>query len=431
LVIDGRYAIRPHPDRAELYLPFERVAWQWFLDTVYAAERPAQWMAEQVARLAVRAGVAAAVAPYHAVVAHRPPRPSSPVAARAASAVDCHAPLAALVTDSGNRAVSIGFGSGFGTDGEGAVLVTKLPKRPEFSGRTEHEQDVTQRIRAALGADAAEVLPRPLGTLKLGEITASIESAVPGASMFRTSARWGRSMRHRRLDLDRAMDWIAVMHRDHRLRDDTWSRARQTEELDEPVRQYIAHFGVTPEETALFDAAIAAATALRDKPLPVVWQHRDYSPSNVHAVDGTGTGSVRVLDWEGAQPGIPVADAWRFAMTWHQAVCGRATSARRAAGIAALLANTGARRDRRAAKAARRALARYMETVGVDPAFQPVLVVASAVEHALRRLQQQRDAGVAADAAPATLRGGNVHGELVEQIAQHASSLFGATGSRP
>ena len=422
MTVESAYALRPHPTRSELFLPLdEPAALRWFLDDIYVASTRRQVLGEHVVRLLTRRSRhrLAQFAPFHATIATLPPRTGLTVAEKAGGVIPAiRLGSTAMLTDSGNRAVLLCF-----PRGGAATAVVKVPKLPAFTDRTMTEQDVTAAIRAAMGPDC-DAIPRSLGTFEVGPgVTAGVEAAASGSSMKRTSARWRATWATQLADLDAATDWITGLHRDHQIAGGAWDIARRAEVLDEQLDRFAERFGLTADEAELFDLTRQASESLSGGNLPVVWQHRDYSISNLTRLGDT----VHVLDWEGGRPGIPFADLLRFVTSWHEAVRSLRTAAQRRRGLLDLFgSDMGSGTD--ATRAARAALHRYADGVHVDVGFIPVLQVANWVELSLRRFDQQLDAGsLSATTSHAQNRADNVEIGYVAHLASMRSSLFSET----
>lgn len=420
LTVETAYALRPHPSRCEMFLPLhEPAALRWFLDDVYRASTVWQVLAEHAVRLLTRrqARRLGQFAPFHATVAMIPPRTGLTVAERGARVVpSINLGSTAMLTDSGNRVVLMCF-----PRGADASAVIKVPKLPAFVGRTMMEQRVLTTARESAGSEC-EAIPRPLGTFDVGPgIIAGVEAAANGSSMSRTSGRWHATWGAKSGDLAAATDWIIGMHRDHQIGAGLWDFARRAEVLSQPIDLYVARFGLTPDEAALFELTLDASTALIGRNLPVVWQHRDYTMNNITRRGGR----VHILDWEGGRPGIPFADILRFVTSWHEAVRSLRTPQQRRDGLRDVF---GVREDgprTRPTCAARSALRRYADDVQLDAEFLLVIQIANWVELSLRRFDQQRDAGTLCTTSSfAENRANNIETGYVGYLASIRSSLF-------
>ena len=422
LTVESAYALRPHPSRCEMFLPlYEPVALRWFLDNVYVASTRWQVLGEHVVRLLTRRSRhrLAQLAPFHATIATLPPRTGVTVVERAWKVIPgVELGSTAMLTDSGNRAVLMCFPH----DGP-ATAVIKMPKLPAFAARTTNEQQVMTAIRQAMWPEG-DAIPRPLGTFDVGSgVSAAVEAAASGSSMSRTSARWRAPWATQSADLAAATEWITRLHRDHQVAPGEWDAARRAVVLDDLMDRYAERFDLQPAEAALFHLTRSASDSLIGRYLPVVWQHRDYTISNLTRQGDT----VCVLDWEGGRPGIPLTDILRFVTSWHEAVRSLRTMEQRGRGLLDLF-GSGEGSGSDATRAARAALRRYSDGIHVDAAFIPVLQVANWVELSLRRFDQQRDAGsLSATTGFAQNRADNIEIRYVGHLASMRSSLFPET----
>jgi aminoglycoside phosphotransferase (APT) family kinase protein len=405
----GRFAVRPGLARPELYLPVDEPGpFRWYASSVYVAARPVQRLGEAAVRAVtgLDGRRLAAIAPFHAVVAVHGERPGPAVAERAAGATG---PVA-LVNHGGNRVVLFAF------EGAAPATVVKVPEQPAFAARTVREQEVMREVRAALGP-AADAVPEPAGLADVGlGVPAAVEAGAPGRTMARSSGRWGRPLARRVEDLTAAAAWLERLHVDARVADGRWDAHARRTWLDGPVARFAERFGTTAAEDRLFAATAARAAALDGAPLPVVWQHGDYTVWNLVR----DRDRLRVLDWEGARPGLPLCDLDRFATHWHELATGARTERDRQAALAALFLDPDAGARAPATAAARDALDRHRRAVGVPAGLAPVLLVAAWVELCVRRSDQQRDGG----AAPAGARAGNPNLPYLATLAGGCGRLF-------
>jgi aminoglycoside phosphotransferase (APT) family kinase protein len=388
----GAYAVRPRLDAAELYLPLhEPGAARWFVRSVYIPARPAQRMLEAWSRALVRWPAAfAAALPLHVAVAQKPPRRGTTMAeeiAAKAGRSPCHQP--ALLNHSGARVVFAYCDAAARPN-----MVAKLPKVRALVERTQREHDTLRGVHESVAADIVTGIPRPLGAGLVNGMYAAWETGQPGASMARRNGAWGTTMRRRLDDLDAAAQWITRLHREHRFADRVWDGRTVDEVLCDPIEAYTRQFGVTDAERFLFRRVTARAVEFRGS-LPMVWEHGDYTVWNLfrRGESSNPADDVVVLDWEGAAPGLPYVDLFRFAVHWTELASRRA----RRVGRRALLGRTLFGDATRAGSAARSTLDRYLDAVGVDRSIEPVLITRLYVELSIRRHQIAVEANLPPD----------------------------------
>ena len=176
---------------------------------------------------------------------------------------------------------------------------------------------------------------------------------------------------------------------------------------------FASRFAVSRQEAELFDAAHAAAKELSGAPLPVVWEHGDFTIWNILR-DGD---RVHVLDWEYSRGGVPLTDMIRLVTHWHEAVRGLTTPQTRYRGFGHLFC--GAVADA-ATTAARASVERYETALGLDARFRAIFLVTSRVELAVRRYEQLLDDGMLAK----DVRAGNAALGYLSALTEHRATLF-------
>ncbi|HSF42576.1 MAG TPA: phosphotransferase [Thermoanaerobaculia bacterium] len=209
--------------------------------------------------------------------------------------------------------------------------VLKVPREPRWNEKTEAEQSLLVHLHGRLDPVVRSALPEPLGLHRIGGLVVGMESYAAGRPLvlsFRSPAR----------DLFDAADWLAAFHRQTEVR---------TAELD-------------------------------GTPFPIVLQHRDFTPWNVLR----GPSGLRVIDWEGAQPGPALADLLHFATHWSE-LAHRATD--EASRLSVFREVWIARRGGEPGEAVRRAVASYCGRLRLDRRSVPLLLVDTWEELAARR----------------------------------------------
>jgi aminoglycoside phosphotransferase (APT) family kinase protein len=205
------------------------------------------------------------------------------------------------------------------------------------------------------------------------------------------------------------------LHSENMIANGHWTEDRRIAFVDEPLAAFDKRFGTSAGEAALFDATRAIAVDLLGQPLPVVWEHGDYTIWNIFR-DGD---RLRVLDWEHSRVGVPLADMIRLATHWHEAVRGLATPARRWQGFADLFAGG---RSHPAANEALAAVLRYEEALHLDPRFRSMILVMSRVQLAVRRFEFQLENGILQD----DVRAGNAALAYISALVERRGDLFPA-----
>lgn len=416
--IQAQYALRPTSEACELFVPLDDSgALRWFLSTVYIASSPAKVFGEFIVRkvLGSDARRIGALAPFHATIAVLPPVPGpAPMSRIMGSAHDADQPVStAMIVHGGSRVVQFAFSDP--TDAA-PLLVAKMPKHECFADRTRHEYDVVRSVRNSVDPVVRASVPKPREMIELGAAgLVAVEDVATGYSLARSCCRWGRPLQTKVDDLFLATSWLIRLHRDNRIGDGLWDDKRHAEAVDAPLAAFGSRFVVSDEEAELFDATRTASMELAGAPLPIVWEHGDFSIWNVFR-DGD---RVRVLDWEYCRPGAPLNDMIRLVTHWHEAARGMSTPTMRHRGFVELFCDVDTRHS--ATTEARASIERYESALGIDPRFRCVFLVMSRVELAVRRHQQQRDDGaVAADGIA-----GNPALGYLSSLVPLRTSLFG------
>lgn len=324
LRVTGVYAVEPGFDRHAAYIPLDPpAALRWYAETLQPAWSLGQQLRRQGMRALSRWG--RALSPNLAVTAVAGPVKEAPVPA-------------VLLAHGLERTIVLPFSPG--DTAPRAVL--KVPREPRWNEKTEAEQSLLAHLRGRLDPAVGSALPEPRGIHRAGGLAVATESYAAGRPLvlsFRSPPR----------DLFDAADWLAAFHQQTEIR-----RAEQP--------------GLSGPR----------AGELAGVPLPLVWQHRDFTPWNVLR----GPSGLRVIDWEGAQPGPALTDLLHFATHWSE----RAHRARDEASRLSVFREVWiARRGGEPGEAVRRAVASYCERLRLDRRFVPLLLVATWEELAARR----------------------------------------------
>ncbi|HZO96601.1 MAG TPA: hypothetical protein VFB42_04435, partial [Gaiellaceae bacterium] len=306
LVPCGIYWVHPAFTGARTYFPVEaRGAAEWYLGS-----RARRWVERRVLRL--RPDLPARVARRFALVAVADPtnRGALPFRAdalpRPLGRDDLH-PLVLVHGDERSRVVMLPFAA----DSREPVAVLKLHRRDVPAGESTHEQAALTKLRARLGPELRTTVPEPLGVVRSGAAVASVESFLRGEWLY---ARWGRRLSRAELieDLELTAAWLVAFQRESRLELRRWDSDEIARSLEAPLAAYEQAFGATAAEALLFARLRAQARELLGLPVPIVWQHGDFSSYNVLR---SGR-AIHVVDWEAAAPALPLDDLLYFVTRW-------------------------------------------------------------------------------------------------------------------
>jgi hypothetical protein len=378
LTVTGTYAVWPDFANPRAYIPLGPPrALRWFAANLY----PAWTLRKRLLRasLSFSGGSpdrgAGRLTRCFAVIAERAVRgdsgrpaavfdhPALPAALRRAS------PL--LVIHGQERAVVLPFLPGAAAP----CAAFKVPREPGFNGKNLAEQEALTAVRARIDPALRAALPAPGGLLGWDGVAVGIESAVSGRPFVIPGTPWRRPTRRQLTDLRLAASWLTELHRQTELKRAAWDDGDIA-----AVARLFEQVG-TPGADRLFGAALRRAESLRGVPLPRVWQHRDFTPWNLLRAPGR-TQDIRVLDWEGARPGLPVCDLVHFLTHWHELTRRAFDEGTRRRAFEELW--TGRYGSGPAVGAALDAAARYLTRLKIDLKFLPLLLTVTWAELAAR-----------------------------------------------
>jgi hypothetical protein len=410
------YAALPTFATRKVFLPLEsEAAFRWFARTLYPPTTPGRRMLETALRLASMNGTVPAFAvPCFCIVGVAGKRLDGRLAPLAHPGLPSRARRpevrTLLLADQGNRAVMLPFAIG---DEEPAAAL-KIPKLPEFNDRTENDQATLERIRERLDPPLRRSLPTPLGTYRSGDVSITAERYLSGRPLSSTSGRWGGSLGEKLDDLHLAAHWLGDFHRQMEVRRPPWGVGERRKWIEDPLTQYDALFRANDTEKRLFNAVSRRAEVLGGASLPIVLLHRDFNVWNLFR-DGE---ELRVIDWEGARPGLALCDLLHFVTHWHEAARGLRSRTSRLRGFRRLFCEHP--RSDPAGVAVHQAIGQYMAALQIDARFYPLLLVYTWVEMALRRAEQQRLQSSLTENA----RSGNHNVDLIGILAGCTERIF-------
>jgi DNA polymerase III delta prime subunit len=417
----GAYWVRPSFARRRLHLPIDRPGTlSWYLNTTFAPatirERMLGWWLRRFT--SSHLDLATAVITRFAVTATVGPGEQQRVSAL--SPADLPAALRdpavrpAMVThgiDDLSRVVLLPFSAG----GDRPLAVVKLPRLTARNGLYEREQEGLSALRGLVDARLAAALPEPLGLVRWRGVAMGIESYLPGDSLARgTGGRRGREAQTETFRL--AAGWLTEFHLQARISRTTWNEEEQEVRVEAPVRAYLRFFDPGPEQAQLLDGLRSRTRSFVGREIPLVWQHDDYLPRNI-ASDG---GQIRVFDWEGAAPGLPLLDLLDLASDWYAMLEGHRREAERLRGFRRLFLETPARGEGpRLVDGALRSYEAWLELPG---GYRPAALTLGCLYRALSIHERHEAGGRRAGASPPPNRGR----DHLRLLAEHRRELFGA-----
>jgi hypothetical protein len=405
------YALAPHPRAARVYVPLQSPEpLAWYVRSAYDPPSRTRHLVGDVMQWAGKSGgrLVTSLLPWYCATATATDQQggSPAVLPSAVPGYDDLYPL--MLADTGNRVVLLPF-THHGSEPEAVI---KVPKVESVNDRTINEHAALSMLRARLPAELLPSIPRPVGLPNHRGLRIGVESYLRGRSLTRLTTSWWRRSEQKVDDLNAATRWLSRFHEATIVERVPWPKAR-TRCLESTIAEYQEHFGEDELERELFSLAGRSAGRLADVTLPTVWQHRDFNIWNV--LDDGGT--IRVLDWEGLQPGPALTDLLHFATHWHEAVAGTADEDERLRAFEDLWLSA---RTSRHSRAVYDAIQRYTVAMDVDRRLVPFMLLYTWLELAIRRSRQQRDQGVEV----ASPRQGNRNVAYIKLMARHRARLF-------
>lgn len=283
-----------------------------------------------------------------------------------------------LLAHGPDRVVVLPFSPG-GSSPEAAL---KVPRLPAANGGTEAEQEILRHFRGRLDAASRSVLPEPRGIYRAGGLSLALESCAPGRPLAQRAGSWGEPMRQKIEDLREAADWLARFHQRTEVRRAEWDARQADEWIVDPLEE------LGGRSDRLLAAVRERSATLTGAALPIVCQHRDFTPWNLLR----GESGLRVIDWEGARPGPALCDLLHFSTHWSELAL-RAFDDR--ARLRVFQRVWIARAGGRPGEAVRREVASYCEALRLDRLFVPLLLTATWAELAARAGSGSREAAYA------------------------------------
>jgi aminoglycoside phosphotransferase len=183
------------------------------------------------------------------------------------------------------------------------ILIVKVPRLPGDNDRLDREA-VNLRMVHAARTGGFDSIPRLVAYEDYASNRLLIETALAGQTM---------SLKLRRHQpepcVEAVLPWLIELHRATATRG-----ANATgwyERLAEyPLQQFIKTMPLSTEELHMIEQTQALTSLLRDRDIPLVFEHSDLGPPNILLPKEGGLG---VVDWELAEPrGFPAVDLFFF-----------------------------------------------------------------------------------------------------------------------
>jgi len=280
-----------------------------------------------------------------------------------------------LLAHGPDRVVLLPFSPG----GSSPEATLKIPRLPAANGKMELEQEILRHFRGRLATPDRSVLPEPRGIHRVGGLSLALEGFAGGRPLAQRDGSWGEPLRRKIEDLREAAAWLARFHQRTEVRRAEWD-AREAEEW---ILAPLEEIGALPAR--LLAAVRERSATLTGAVLPIVCQHRDFTPWNVLR----GESGLRVIDWEGARPGPALCDLLHFSTHWSELAL-RAFDDR--ARLRAFERVWIARSGGEPGEAVRREVTSYCAALRLDRLFVPLLLAAVWAELAARAGAGSREA---------------------------------------
>jgi hypothetical protein len=428
LTMTGIYWIRPDFVRSQLYMPLDLPqVLPWYTNAMFVATTPTRRLLEPFTRaiswlqanspfslvrcyaVTAKLGLASSQSSTGASMLGDPLFPSE------LRQPNVRPLLLTAGHDEWNRVIVLPFSD----RSPRPLSVLKFSRLPERNAHTENEQRVLAKIRASLDARMARTIPEPLGLLCWRSLAVSIESCVPGRLFSAATGRWGMPLRQKIDYLHLAADWLTRFHRQTQLDQLVWNQETNQQWVEEALTAYADLFDLTVDEEALFAAVRQRSQELIGASLPMIWEHYAFDDQNLYR-DGD---EIYVIDWEGSGAGLPLFDLLYFLVRWSDRMHGwdGAASLR---GFARLFCEPDPKDPVRTA--VDQAIAVYLEGMGIDVRFFPLLLVLMWVKRSLSRAERQSTLGTHG----VGLRSDNVYVEYVVRLADCTGLLFDERGRK-
>jgi aminoglycoside phosphotransferase (APT) family kinase protein len=419
----GAYWAMPDFATRQRYVPLDRAgAVAWYMRIAFAATSPRLQGVERLLRVLARLGspaIGSLIRCYAGVAVAGPAAGTAPsVLGHPALPSELRQPdLRPLLITGGADDVHRIIMLPFTKHGRQPAAAIKMARLPEFNRDTVSEQAILSQVRSNLDPLLAQSLPRPLALFRHGKLVVGVESYLPGRSLSSLVGSGDVPLRRKIAFLHRVTAWLIQFHQRAQIRRLQWGCAEIERWVTQPLAAYSYLLGTTSAEARLGAAVRARAKELTGASLPLVWQHHNFGEWNILRAGDT----INVIDWEHARAGLSLYDLLHFVTQWS-------FSARRLNGEAAQLRGfrelyCDAAPIDESILAARTAIAMYMENLGIDRGFLPLLLVYASLEKAVAYAEAQPAAGHAARDG----RAGNRSVADIGILAEHADQIFGDT----
>ena len=182
-------------------------------------------------------------------------------------------------------------------------LIVKVPRLPGDHARLHHEARNLEMVPAAWRA-ASDSVPSLIAYEEYAGNTLLVETAQSGQKLS-SLLKDGSPQSY----IEAVVQWLIEFHQATQTtvaEDADWYRRL----VEEPIRYFQESFRLSPDEQKLVEQTHRHMRILRDRDVPLVFEHGDLGPPNILFEDGE---PPRVVDWELAVPkGMPAVDLFFF-----------------------------------------------------------------------------------------------------------------------
>jgi len=183
------------------------------------------------------------------------------------------------------------------------ILIVKVPRIPDDNSRLNREVSNLKLVQATR-AGGFETIPRVIAYEEYSNSRLLIETALAGHKMSSKMKR-----RPPKASIELVFPWLVELHMTTSNRSDRVSGWFE-HLIEKPLDRIIDAIPLSTGEGHLLEQTRFLGERLREREVPLVFEHGDLAPPNILLSDEGGLG---VVDWELAEPeGLPAVDLFFF-----------------------------------------------------------------------------------------------------------------------
>lgn len=388
------YWLVPNCEATTRFIPLDStLAIEWYLGTLYRRHTRLRSVLGRAALLLARWGLLSSCVRAFGMVGAREGGGRTPYPLtdpRPGVETDAPGFCTALLTSGQDDASRIVFVP-FSERGVSSPVV-KLARLPQSNELTDREFDTLATLRTRLDPALSATIPEPLWRGRMDGLSVIAETYAPGPTLLASTSAIGASTEDRIEDFRRAASWLTAFHSQCVLERTRWTDVEVRRWVQQPLGRFTQAFDDVRTDLTLVELVgrlNGLAEDLAGQDIPIVVQHNDFGPWNVHRERDRLT----VVDWEfGAEgpdgrAGLPLEDLVYFATHWWLAARRFVTDRGQQKGFAELLASPVASADPMV-RAVRVEFSAYLRALRIDPRFRglaiPMTWIRRATAHAAR-----------------------------------------------